>query len=79
MNTAASLISEAVMALASRKLLEDTQMLLSQFGIIFRIGKFRERDKTYNSRISALESLKTFESEIGILQEYKILPKKILR
>ena len=61
---------EIMMALSSRKLLDDVQTLLLQFGIILRIGKLRP-DKTNNSTISTLRDWKLFKIHIGLLQEYK--------
>ncbi|MBI5066590.1 Flp pilus assembly complex ATPase component TadA [Candidatus Woesearchaeota archaeon] len=62
--------SEILLHLSSRKLLEDIQTLMLNFGIIMRIGKKR-KDNTHASSISALISIKSFQKQIGVLQEYK--------
>jgi len=62
---------EIVMPLCSMNLLKDVQMLLLRFGVIFRIGKFKERGKVYNSNISTLRDWKLFKNFIGILPEHK--------
>ncbi|HLC58227.1 MAG TPA: ATPase, T2SS/T4P/T4SS family [Candidatus Nanoarchaeia archaeon] len=62
---------EIVMGLSSRKLLEDIQNLLLNFGIILRIGKFKQKDKTYPSSISSMKFIKLFKDNIGFLPNYK--------
>ncbi len=62
---------EIVICLSSLGLLRDIQSLLLQFGIILRIGGFREKDKTYNSRISTVRDWKLFRDSIGILPDHK--------
>ena len=62
---------EIIISLASFGLLRDVQTLLLNFGIIFRIGKYRERDHVYEARISALKSISNFKQEIGLLVSEK--------
>ncbi|MDP3728129.1 MAG: ATPase, T2SS/T4P/T4SS family [bacterium] len=62
---------EIVISLCSKQLVRDIQTLLLFYGVIFRIGKQRESDKTYPCRISNIKSFKIFKTEIGILQSYK--------
>jgi type IV secretory pathway ATPase VirB11/archaellum biosynthesis ATPase/intein/homing endonuclease len=61
--------SEVGMSLASEDLVKGVQTALLAFGVISRINRLNPRDKTRSLRISALESLRLFESEIGFLQE----------
>ncbi|MFH1455888.1 MAG: ATPase, T2SS/T4P/T4SS family [archaeon] len=63
--------SEIMMALSSKSLLKDVQTLLLFFGIIHRIGKFRQRDKTYPSSISTVRDFILFKKHIGLLQNFK--------
>ena len=62
--------SEVTITLCSKELIKDIQTLLLSFGIISRVGSFRESDKTYPCRISALSSLQDFR-KIGFLQDEK--------
>lgn len=63
--------SEAVIGLVSQELIKDIQTLLLRFGIISRLNRIKEKDKTYSCRISALHSLRAFR-EIGFLQEKRM-------
>ncbi len=62
---------EIIIALCSRKMLEDIQSLLLQFGIIARIGSQHKKDQTYAERISDLESWKRFKEHVNFLQQEK--------
>ncbi len=62
---------EIVISLCSKQLVKDIQTLLLFYGVIFRIGKQREKDKCYPCRISNIKSFRAFRDGIGILQFYK--------
>ncbi len=63
--------SEVAINLVSQELIKDVQTLLLRFGIISRLNRIREKDKTYSCRISALHSLRVFK-EIGFLQQKRM-------
>ncbi len=56
---------------SSIELLKGLQTLLLRYGIISRILKFYEKDKTYGLRISSSKFLKVFYEKITFLQERK--------
>lgn len=60
---------EIMLSLRSESLIRDVQTLLLTFGVI---GRVSERGGFFDCRISSLNSLKSFEEEIGILQNYKV-------
>ncbi len=62
---------EIVISLCSKQFLKDIQTLLLYYGVIFRIGKYRDSDKCYPCRVSSLKSLREFKQNIGVLQFYK--------
>ncbi|MBL7052016.1 MAG: Flp pilus assembly complex ATPase component TadA, partial [Nanoarchaeota archaeon] len=62
---------EIVICLNSKKLIEDIQTLLLQFGIIFRIRKIRKNSNYYPGAISTIRDFKLFKEHINLLQEYK--------
>lgn len=64
---------EVGISLSSIDVLKDIQTLLLTFGIISRIGKFNEKDKTYNIRISTIKNLKKFSKKIGFLQKERMV------
>jgi intein/homing endonuclease len=59
---------EVGITLSSYNLIKDIQTLLLTFGIIGRVNRFRERDKTYSCRISGFEMLNKFYEKIGFIQ-----------
>jgi type IV secretory pathway ATPase VirB11/archaellum biosynthesis ATPase/intein/homing endonuclease len=62
---------EIIMSLSSEQMLRDAQTLLLGHGIIMRIGKFKEKDKTWRSSISSLKSMRAFSENIGFIPEKK--------
>ncbi|HDM05779.1 MAG TPA: hypothetical protein ENG34_00690, partial [Candidatus Aenigmarchaeota archaeon] len=60
---------EVAINLVSKQLVKDIQTLLLLFGIVSRINKMVEKDKTYPLRISGLKFLRIFYKEIGFLQK----------
>ncbi len=62
---------EIVISLNSRKLMEDIQTLLLQFGIIFRIRKISKNSNSYPGAISTIRDFNLFKEHIDLLQEYK--------
>ena len=69
---------EISISLVSRRLLEDIQTLLLQFGVFLRIGSIYNKDKTYSSRISSVRGWNIFNKYIGILPKHKEDRLKIL-
>ncbi|MDO8538140.1 MAG: ATPase, T2SS/T4P/T4SS family [archaeon] len=63
--------SDAAIRSASMELLEDTQTMLSRFGIQFRFTRKRLKDKTFEARISESVNLKRFYENVGFLQPKK--------
>lgn len=62
--------SEAAINLVSSELIKDVQTLLLAFGIISRVNRLK-KDKTYSCRISALSSLRAFQS-VGFIQSERM-------
>ncbi len=63
---------EITISLCSKNIIDSLQMLLLPFGIVCRNSiKARQSDKTLSSRISALNMLKSFQSQIGFMQQTK--------
>ncbi len=58
---------EASISLVSPELIKDIQTLLLSLGIMSRINKMNEKDKTYSCRIGTVHALKAFR-DIGFLQ-----------
>jgi type IV secretory pathway ATPase VirB11/archaellum biosynthesis ATPase/intein/homing endonuclease len=63
---------------SSLGLQKDIELLLLRFGIISRIGKFYEKDKTRKMRISGIDMIRKFYENIGVLQTYKNEKLKII-
>jgi intein/homing endonuclease/type IV secretory pathway ATPase VirB11/archaellum biosynthesis ATPase len=63
---------EVGITLASLNLIKDLQSLLLFFGIISRINKMREKDKSYTCKISAQKFIKIFKESIGFLQKERM-------
>jgi type IV secretory pathway ATPase VirB11/archaellum biosynthesis ATPase/intein/homing endonuclease len=63
---------EVAISLTSLSLIKDIQTLLLGFGIISRIGRMNERDKTYSCRISGIKNIFQFFNEVGFLQEERM-------
>jgi len=62
---------EIMISLSSKDLIDDIQTLLLFYGIILRIGKFRESDKTYPARISTVRDFRIFKKQIDFIQQRK--------
>jgi intein/homing endonuclease/uncharacterized membrane protein (DUF2068 family) len=63
---------EVAINLSSLELIKDIQTLLLFFGIMSRINKMNEKDKTFSLRISGVRMLREFYSQIGFLQENRM-------
>jgi intein/homing endonuclease/type IV secretory pathway ATPase VirB11/archaellum biosynthesis ATPase len=60
---------EVAINLTSLGMIKDIQTLLLSFGIVSRINRMNEKDKTYSCKISGLKFLRIFFEEIGFLQK----------
>ncbi|MCX6814434.1 MAG: ATPase, T2SS/T4P/T4SS family [Candidatus Aenigmarchaeota archaeon] len=58
---------EVILSLCSEQMVRDVQTLLLAYGVIFRIGGFKERDKTWRGSISSLKSLRAFRDNVNFL------------
>lgn len=66
--------NEVALTTYSERLVRDLQTLLLNFGIVLRVGEYRDKNnKTYfETRISSSKFLEIFKNEIGFVQDYKM-------